>query len=139
MRGTAVAVVFAGMMAGAADLAAMVGDTREQLVAKHGNGKDLGDQMLFSVDERYSLTATFQNGKCTMEIYSCRTDADGITPPLTPDDVQTLLKKNAAGQSWATWATKSGSKFWGRSDKKITARMVEKEGVLVFMGTSDGK
>jgi hypothetical protein len=113
-----------------------IGETRAQMEARYGSGKDIGDQTLYTTDNT-SLTVFYSgNGgpqdRVTMEIIGNRPASDGTPIPFTPDEIDSLLKDEGAGQNWGGGKDKNGNAVWFRVDQKIFAK-VEKD-TVVFRG-----
>ncbi len=110
-----------------------IGETRAQMAARYGSGKDIGAQTLYT-DEKTARTVFYQgNGgpddRVAMEIVGNRPAADGTPVPFTPDEIDALLKDEGAGMSWGGGPDKAGATVWFRADQKVFAK-AEKDTVV---------
>jgi hypothetical protein len=116
-----------------ATVRAEVGDTREQLRARYGAGKEVGDQLLLTA-KGYFLSAYFVNDIVSMEIYTVAPDANGSPREWTEQSQKELLTRQASGKIWQPGkAQRTGETYWIRSDQEVAARFVQGKGVMVFL------
>ena len=117
-----------------------IGETRAQMEARYGSGKDIGDQTLYTA-EKTALTVFYAyagggtsgpGDRVVMEIVGNRPDAGGAAVPFTPDEIDALLKDEGAGQNWGGGKDKGGATVWFRADQKVFAK-VEND-TIVFRG-----
>jgi hypothetical protein len=119
---------------------AKIGDTRAQMMSRHGIGKDLGEQMLFT-SGAYQMTVFFSAADVvTMQVYAKPAEAllepppealDGaplVKPPernrssITVEEQEALLREHGEGQQWTPLKTSRGSQLWRRADGKVYAQ-----------------
>jgi len=81
---------------------ARLGDSRETLDKKHGEGKELppekGMQLKVYQNEGLSILVYFKNGRSAKEVYSSL--GTGDTAFIRPEIFQALLKANSADKHW---------------------------------------
>lgn len=116
-----------------------IGETRAQMEARYGSGKDIGDQTLYTA-EKMALTVFYavsggSSGpadRVVMEIVGNRPGADGARVPFTPDEIDALLRDEGAGQNWGGGKDKGGAMVWFRADQKVFAKI--ENDTVVFRG-----
>jgi hypothetical protein len=111
---------------------AHVGDLRADFEKRYGAGKEVGDQVLFTVDG-FTATVFFDaKSRATMTIYAPRRGNDGAVPPLTPADIETLLHEEGQGKEWRKFQG-TAQPTWLRLDNQLFARLREDENILIFV------
>jgi len=103
---------------------AVIGETQEMLYKRYGAGKEVGGQMLYTVQDKYSLSVYFNNGKnASMDVYTLMPKVDGTHDKLSDEDIQALLVLEGANLKWKKLITKAGEPTWEREDGQVIARI----------------
>ena len=111
---------------------AHIGETRAEFEKRYGAGKEVGDQVLFTIDG-FTATVFFDaKSRATMAIYAPRKGNDGVAPDLTPADVETLLHEEGQGKEWRKFQG-TAQPTWLRVDNQLFARLRQDENVVVFV------
>jgi hypothetical protein len=127
-------MVGALILAGAISLSyGRIGETRAEYHTQYGAGKEIGEQMLYSVGE-FDLTVFFKESQSIMEIFAKRNTGTGV-PEMTPAEKANLLDLNGKGQSWNQLTSKKNDETWRRTDGRVVARYNSSKKVMTFLAT----
>lgn len=123
----------------AAEARATVGDDQEQLFKRYGKGKQLGGNvLLYKLNQKeengISVSIYFDGNRSSMEVFSRGHDEKGNRIPLTQEDIELILAKNADGQRWQSYrARRSGRNMWRRTDGRMVAHHDSNEAALTMI------
>jgi hypothetical protein len=110
-----------------------IGETKEELQARHGAGKEIGtDQILFTILDT-DVTITFQENRSIREIYTTRVGHNDQIQPMTLEIVKKLLENQRPGVNWIKGeAEADGRVLWMSSDQKYFAHFLPAFNSLTF-------
>ncbi len=127
---------------------ACIGDTKKELSARYGVGKDVGFQRIYTRNG-ISINVFFDKEQLSaMEVFSKRVDTGGAKvtgteeelfqkqPELTQEEITQILKDNSGKYGWGDMQTADGVLFWFRSDRKVVARYIKKEKAMILMSVN---
>ena len=111
---------FLGLAMALASTNANLGDNEAKITASYGKGEKvpgITDSTSKVYEKgRYIYNVIFRNGVSVFEMYARVNQGE-----LSPNEIATFLKANAAGAGWVAVENKGSGREWKRSDHKAKA------------------